>query len=275
MVVRKFNLHNLLCCPVCKGNVDKELKCLSCGNKYRLIDDVYMMIDPELSKKEWQWDEKIFNRKKINNLLKQYKNYLNKETKNAQRIWLREMKNYIAGFHNIVVDFATGLGTMLENLLESNADFTPIATDVDPNVLIWTKMSLNRYKKKFFTVNTDVKHFAFRDNSIDYITSLGGLNNIPNTVTVLKELHRVLKYRGKLVVMHSFVEENSKSEKLARQHNLERAFIAKYLIKDLTKIGFKNVKINIVASAIWAENPMDLLPVAGDTQYFAIVEADK
>jgi len=61
------------------------------------------------------------------------------------------MKNYIAGFHNIVVDFATGLGKMLENLLKSNADFTPIATDVDPNVLMWTKTSLKDTRKFFYS----------------------------------------------------------------------------------------------------------------------------
>ncbi len=75
--------------------------------------------------------------------------------------------------------------------------------------------------------------------------------------------------------MHTFVEEESNSAKLARQNNYERAFIEKYLISDLTEAGFKDVKTNIVSSAIWAENPHDLLPVAGDRQYFAIIEAEK
>ncbi|GAH88656.1 unnamed protein product [marine sediment metagenome] len=104
---------------------------------------------------------------------------------------------------------------------------------------------------------------------------LSHINNIPDTALALKELYRTLKYGGKLIAMHSFVEEDSNSAKLARQYNLERAFIEKYLISDLTEAGFKDVKTNIVASAIWAENPMDLLPVAGDTQYFAIIEAEK
>ena len=91
----------------------------------------------------------------------------------------------------------------------------------------------------------------------------------------MKEVHRTLKHGGKFVAMHSFVEENSNSARLAREHDLERAFIEKYLISDLTEVGFRDVKANMVASAIWAENPMDLLPVGGDRQYFAIIEAEK
>ena len=171
---------------------------------------------------------------------------------------------------------ATGLGGMFERLLKSEENFLPIATDVDSNVLAWTSRKMKeKHKKEFISVATDAKHFTFNDETFDYLTSCAGLNNIPNTISVLIELYRVLKSGGKLVAMHTFVEENSNSYKMAKEMKVERAIIEKFLINDLAEVGFKNPKTNIVSSAIWAENPMDGLPVAGDLQYFAIVEAGK
>ena len=271
-----ISAYTLLCCPICKTAVDEALMCSSCKEGYALIEGVYVMIGSKLSHKEWRWDKSIFSDRKIEKLKQQYKRYINKETRDAQKIWLNEMKNYIDNFQGFIVDIATGLGGMFETLLKSKAIFFPIATDVDPNVLVWTKRKMEeKYSKEFLAVASDVKHLAFKDDFFDYATSMAGFNNIPDTALALKEVYRTLKHGGKLVVMHSFVEQNSNSAKLARQHSFERACIEKCLINDLTKIGFKNTKTDIVASAIWAENPMDLFPVAGDTQYYAIVEAEK
>jgi len=234
------------------------------------------MINDKLSHKEWRWDKSIFSDMKMEKLRQQYRRYINKETREAQKIWLNEMKNYIDDFQGFVVDIATGLGGLFETLLKSKANFYPIATDVDPNVLIWTKRKMeDKYSRKFLVVAFDAKHLPFKNDVLNYATSLAGFNNIPVTGLVLEEVHRTLKHGGRLVAMHSFVEENSNTAKLAKQHGLERAWIEKYLINDLTKAGFRKVKTHIVTSAIWAENPMDVLPVAEDTQYFAIIEAEK
>lgn len=239
-------------------------------------DGVYLMISPKMSEKEWKWEQTIFSEKRMKKLNQQYKRYINKETRDAQKIWLNEMKDYIDNFQGFVVDIATGLGGMFETLLKSKADFFPIATDVDPNVLVWTKRKMEeKYLKEFLAVASDVKHLAFKDDVLNYATSMAGFNNIPDIGLALEEVYRTLKYGGRLVAMHSFVVENSNSAKLARQHGVERTCIKKYLINDLTKVGFRKVKTHMVTSAIWAENPMDLFPVAGDTQYFAIIEAEK
>ncbi|MGB3341635.1 MAG: class I SAM-dependent methyltransferase [bacterium] len=234
------------------------------------------MISDKLSHKKWRWDKSIFSDMKMEKLMQQYRRYVNKETREAQKIWLNEMKDYIDDFQGFVVDIATGLGGLFETLLKSKANFYPIATDVDQNVLIWTKRKMEeKYSKEFLAVAFDAKHLPFKDDVLNYTTSLAGFNNVPVTGLVLEEVYRTLKHGGRLVAMHSFVEENSNSANLAKQHGLERAWIEKYMINDLTKAGFRKVKTHIVTSAIWAENPMDVFPVAKDTQYFAIIEAEK
>jgi len=269
-------LHQILQCPLCKIDINKNLECSKCGEKYVLMNDVYVLLNQKLSDKEWKWNQSLFSNDKMEKMVKEYRSYFNDETKTAQEIWWSEMNKYINNFQGIVGDIATGLGSMFEKLLKTETDFFPIATDVDPNVLGWTsKQMKEKYKKEFISVATDTKHFAFKDNTFDYLTSLAGLNNIPNIMAVLAELYRVLKYGGELVVMHSFVEEKSNSYKMAKEYNVERALVREFLISDLSQVGFKRVKANIISSAIWAENPMDGLPIAGDLQYFAIIEAEK
>ena len=56
---------------------------------------------------------------------------------------------------------------------------------------------------------------------------------------------------------------------------LEKGMVEEYLTRELKNAGFKNVESTVVAKAIWAENPYDRLPVAGDMQYFCVIQAKK
>lgn len=270
-----MDILKILCCSVCRGSLTKNLICTNCARAYSMIESVYVLIDPDTYQKEWKWDPTIFTEEKMTKVDQEYRSYINEETKNAQKIWWDRMESYLADFHGIVIDIATGLGGLFERLMKSKDDLLPIATDVDPNVLFWTTNKVKKqYPKELIGVATDAKYLAFRDNVADYVTSCSGFNNIPRPKLAFQEVYRVLKKGGKLEFMHSFFEENSSSAALANQHGIG-AFIEKNLKDILDSIGFHKIKSEIVASATWAENPMDLLPVAGDKQYFAIVYAAK
>ncbi|GAG72873.1 unnamed protein product [marine sediment metagenome] len=151
-----ISAYKLLCCPLCKSAVTEELKCLTCGEKYTLIDDVYVIINPKLSGKEWKWNESIFSQER-EKLHQQYRSFINEETRKAQKVWQGDMKEYIDTFHGYVIDIATGLGEMFENLLKSKATFLPIAMDVNPNVLVWTKKKMEeKYSKEFIAVASEL-----------------------------------------------------------------------------------------------------------------------
>ncbi len=271
-----FPVYRILQCPLCKTDINEDLECSRCGEEYVLMNDVYILLNQRLSGKEWKWDKSLFSDDKMEKMIKEYRSYFNEETRIAQEIWWSEMNKHINSFQGIVGDIATGLGSMFQKLLKTETKFIPIATDVDPNALAWTSKKMKeKSEREFVSVATDAKHFAFKDNTFDYLTSLAGLNNIPDTTALLAELYRVLQNGGKLVTMHSFVEEQSKSYNLVKEFNMGRAFVKSFLIDDLNQVGFKKVKANITSSAFWAENPMDGLPIAGDLQYFAIIEAEK
>jgi ubiquinone/menaquinone biosynthesis C-methylase UbiE len=274
--LHQTDITKILQCPLCKTGVTESLQCPQCGEKYIFENDVYVMVNKNLSRNEWKWDLNLFNEDKIKAAGERYKSFLNEDTKKADDIWHGEMSKHIAGFYGIICDVATGLGGMLDKLMASSADFQPIATDVDPNVLAWTTRKVKeKYKKDFISIATDGKNLALADNSVDYVTSRAALGNIPDTRKALREQYRILKNGGRFVMMSTFVKKWSKSHLLAKFLKMERGLIKEYLLEDMSRVGFKEVQINIISSAVWTKNPMDALPVAGDTNYYAIVEARK
>lgn len=234
------------------------------------------MVNRKLSKREWKWDEKRFTDETQKVSRERYDSYLNEDTRKATDAWSEAMGKHIVVFRGLVCDVSTGLGSLFDRLMFSTADFLPVATDVDPNVLAWTSKQIKgKYNKEFISVATDAKHFAFADSTFDIVTSLAALSNIPDTKKALKEQYRVLKRNGRFVMMNSFVKKWSRSHWLAKLLRLDRGCIEQYLLEDMRSVGFKDVRSDTVSSAVWAKNPMDGLPVAGDMNYFAIVEARK
>lgn len=271
-----IDIRNLLCCPVCKGELNRALKCSSCSREYDSKDGIFVMLDPELSKVEWKWDEDQFDSKIRKEKDIEYRGYFNEATIKAHERWWKEMKSYIKSFRGYVLDIASGLGGMFRALMETDADFTPIASDVDPNVIAWTaKQIQSEYSKILGALVTDAKHLAIKNECLDVVTSYAGLNNIPDPALALAEIYRVLKKTGELVLMQTFVDENSRSAELGKQYHVEDSLTENIFIKKLEGVGFKNIKVKSVASAVWAENPMDLLPVAGDEVHYTIIEATK
>ena len=268
-------IQEILCCPVCKSNLTKNLACTQCERKFTNKNGIYIMLDTEISRKEWKWNPTLFTEAKMTRMKEKYNSYINDETKNAQKIWYSKMESYLTDAHGVLVDIATGLGGLVENLMKVKNDFFPIITDVDPNVLFWTiKHIRNFYRRKVLGVATDAKYLCFKNSAVDYVVSCSGFNNIPQVILAFQEIYRILKKNSKLVFMHSYYDKNSPSAVLAHQFNMG-AYTQENIITMLKQTSFKNIRSEIVASALWAKNPMDILPVAGDKQYFAVVCAKK
>lgn len=269
------DIEKLLMCPLCKVDLTDYLKCPICKHQYSIERDIYIMLHPDLDENEWKWDEKVLSRD-VNGLIAENRSHLNDDTIKAQKLLSEKFNEYSESFHGIVVDMATGLGGLLMEILKASGNYIPIATDVDPNILIVTSNRLEKAGLKGFAkVATNAKHMAFRDNSIDFITTLSGFGNIPDGFSAIEETYRTLKKGGKLVAALPFVDKGSESADFAKELGVERALVREYLVEDLKKVGFKNIHAEIVSSAVWAENPMDALPVTGDMQHFAIVHAEK
>ena len=282
-----FDIKNILRCPKCGSDLSDDLSCPKCGEKFSYKHGVYNVISMDLSgEQEYLYTDdipddasEIFPKDMEMNMEKVWEEYyavLNKETREAMDKQLEVVREKIQAMSGTVMDLATGGGGMLQNIIDfGSPELEIICTDINVMELMTTRVRRNGARKNISYVATDGRYLAIKDGSVDYITSFAGFGNIPEADKMTKELYRVLKPGGKIMIQDSFIEKGTKSYELACSVGVERGLIEEYILHDLEEAGFKNVKATVVAEAIWAENPYDLIPAAGDNQRFCIIEAEK
>ena len=278
-------IQDLLMCPECKCGLSETLECRKCGNKFSYKFGVYDVVSPKLSSNQeilWEITDDMIEediaalKERENDNIEDYNSYKNEETIKAQKLQNEFMERLIEDFSGVVCDLAAGMGSMLKKMLNAKSkDFTIVCTDIDKRILMCTKKLKETDDNRVSYIATDGRYLSIKDKSFDYITSLAGFGNIPESDRVAKELYRVLKPNGKIIIQGAYIEKDSKSFELAKSKSLERGLVEEYLINDLKNAGFENIKSTIVAEAIWAENPYDLLPVAGDNERYCIIEAQR
>lgn len=284
-----MNIKNILMCPECKKGLSENLKCDICNNEYGLKYGVYDAVSQKLSgNQEILWritDEQIESKESPNNKsgkadtpdwVKDYYSRISDETKQAQQKQNDHMKQLVNTLSGTVCDLATGMGGSLQRLLNAETkDFYIVCTDIDRRVLAMTRKNKKTDDSRVFYIATDGRYMSVKDDSFDYITSVAAFGNIPESDKVAKELYRTLKPNGKIIIEGTYIDKDSKSFELAKSLGLEKGMVEEYLIHELKNAGFKNIESTVVAKAIWAENPYDRLPVAGDMQYFCVIQAEK
>jgi ubiquinone/menaquinone biosynthesis C-methylase UbiE len=280
------DIKNILMCPECKCPLTECLQCTGCHRQYEYLHGVYNIVSEKISgDSEYLYkvtDEMLadlfsekHNTKRAETTLDYYAKW-NSETLDAQKKQNTYLCKIIDNLSGVVCDLATGGGSMLEKILNvKQKNFIIVCTDINITQLIMTRRHLKTDDKRVFYVGTDGRQMSIKSNSFDYITSLSGFGNIPEGNRVAKELYRILKPNGKLILQGEYIEMGSKSFELAKSVGVERGVVEEYLISDLRDAGFENIESTIVAEAIWAENPYDLIPAAGDIKRFCIIQAQK
>ena len=263
----------IIACPVCKEKITEDLHCYNCQKKFMKKEGVYIMLT-DASEKEFRWDKKILE-KDYEEINRKYDSYLDEDNlrakEQAEKIFKKILSENLSG---VTLDIATGRGMLLREILEMDIEQI-IASDVDPNILLYDRRTLlNQLDKMVITLATDAKRLAIQTESIDYVVTLAGLNNIPNPVQAYKEIYRVLKKNGKLIALNIFVEEDSETFEQVKKLHYERALSKKLTEVDLKLAGFK-VDIQIISKVSWIQHPMDGFPLAGDMKYYAIIIAEK
>lgn len=271
----KTDIEKIIACPVCKQKLDENLVCTKCSRHYKCDRDIYLL-KTKFSDQEFHWNDLYLDPSKSDQQRQQYSSFINDETKTVQKKWFHQVVQEIEKCDGIIGDTATGYGDFYKRFIEAEKKYKIIATDVDPNVLLFTKSQFNsKYNVDIPAVATDGKFLGFLDKSFDWLVSFAGFSNIPEAELACREAFRSLKKSGKLLIMHSFVGENSKSFELAVKYNLGDSYTEDRFKRILRNSGFKNISVISVGSALWSKNPMDLLPVEGDEVEYVIIQAEK
>jgi SAM-dependent methyltransferase len=100
---------------------------------------------------------------------------------------------------NLVLDLGCGTGQYTWKLLEEYAPAKVIAMDLTRGVDVFRRIMLKnfpQYKRQILMVQASVFQMPFRDETFDYVLSLGVLMHTGDTLEAVKQACRTLKYDG-------------------------------------------------------------------------------
>jgi demethylmenaquinone methyltransferase/2-methoxy-6-polyprenyl-1,4-benzoquinol methylase len=113
--------------------------------------------------------------------------------------------------HQIVLDLATGTADVILSLFKySNKIKQAVGLDMAPEMLQIgrKKIALQNLQKKVQILPGDAENIPFADNIFDTITIAFGIRNLINVQQGLREMFRVLKPKGRLLVLEFSLPDN-------------------------------------------------------------------
>ncbi len=112
-----------------------------------------------------------------------------------------EIVNQVGGGNSLrVLDVGCGTGYTTKGILHLPNVGEVVAVDMNPYQLARATKNVRLYKRKTFFSMGDVENLPFQDGSFDAVVSVGAIEYFPNPQLALKEITRVTKLNGKVVV---------------------------------------------------------------------------
>lgn len=285
----RSSLLEILACPVCHKSLEFEgetssddhlvrglLRCVN-SHLFQVKDEIPILKDPKLSKKEFVWKVEFPNLEKYEKIRKEYMSYLSKEQREADRALIEKIGKTVVK-EKLLLDIASGMGRLLLVLSRQQMKGKNVfGTDVDEKPLRGAKLKLEE-QKSYSQVSLfvmDGKHLAVKPRKFPCVTSYFGLDNIPETKKAFQELARILMPNGRLVFATLWFKEGSKSLALAKKLGYGAITTENRLTRTLEETGFKVGFIEEFYSGNWPYNPMDRFPLEGDWYAHSLVLAYK
>jgi len=139
---------------------------------------------------------------KIKNRYNRISNVYNMMDHMIRPVWRKEMLRNVEG--NIL---EVGVGT------GANFDYYPINThvtgiDFSPQMLEKAKEKLPSSKAHITLKEMDIENLGFSDNTFDVVISSCVFCSVPNPVAGFKEIRRVVKHEGKIIMLEHMRSDN-------------------------------------------------------------------
>ncbi|MCL6517324.1 class I SAM-dependent methyltransferase [Alicyclobacillus sp.] len=107
--------------------------------------------------------------------------------------------------HGEVLEVGVGTGA---NLKFYPADVKVTAIDFSPRMLSYAQARVNKSPANIRLLQMDVQHLQFDDNSFDTVVSTCVFCSVPDPITGLREIHRVLKPSGHLLMIEHMLSDH-------------------------------------------------------------------
>ena len=276
-----MDISNLLMCPRCGGELDHSCKCLGCGSEYEQKMGVYSILYKDMGEdygfSAWEFDESDIQKSadEYRAFREKYESCLTSDCKKAEQRLDEAVREHIKGCRGIAADIATGRGMLLNLVMEWNPELNLIGTDIDARILVVTKLVRSCGENVAF-VGCDGRHIALKNGSVDHVFSFVGIANMPEPEKAISEVYRILKKGGTFIYKGLFMDRDSEGMRdLAERFGLGRIMDIELLTALFSDAGFKVVRSEIVASAVWGENPYDRYPFAGENCNYGLIVVEK
>jgi demethylmenaquinone methyltransferase / 2-methoxy-6-polyprenyl-1,4-benzoquinol methylase len=117
--------------------------------------------------------------------------------------WRKRVAQMVAGWHpQSILDLATGTGDLALVLQRQIFGVEIIGADFSEEML-----AIAQRKGVRRTMRADAMHLPFADGSFDCLTTAFGIRNFPDWAGALREMHRVLKPQGHLLILEFSLPE--------------------------------------------------------------------
>ena len=172
--------------------------------------------------------------------------------------WRKDLLEYLQG---IILEVGVGTGANLP-YYPSNVHVTGI--DFSPKMLAKAEEKIERAKAKVILREMDAEKMDFPDNTFDNVVSTCVFCSVPDPVKGLKEIRRVVKPEGKIVMLEHMRSENIVAGKMLDLINpltirIVGANVNRKTIENIEKAGLKieqqsNLMTSIMRKLILSPN---------------------
>ncbi len=194
------DLTPIMVCPSCRSHLeanDSNLVCSACGTGYLEIEGLldFLPTDADPLKKS----ERDHYTEKVTYYLQMHKAWCRSPFyRHFHRNFLDELCRLPRG--SLILELGCGLGHDGAELLRSG--YRLVETDIAPGQLLEARKLHERegLSSESIYLLVDAERLPFRDGVFDGVFMVATLHHLPHPLQSLKEIHRVLKPKGLLVL---------------------------------------------------------------------------
>lgn len=112
-------------------------------------------------------------------------------------LWRKKMaKEFVGKDKHLLLDLATGTGDSAKEFLKKNIKV--IGVDISFEML---KFATKKFQNNFIPVCASAYQLPFKNKAFDAVTCAFGIRNMRETEIALKEIHRLIKDEGKIIIL--------------------------------------------------------------------------
>ena len=166
-------------------------------------------------------------------------------SKGSEKRWFSKWKKeFFSPLKGNILEIGIGTGKSIEYY---NKEAKVVGIDLSEKMLEKAKEKLSKSDVEYIVLKQgDVENLEFKDNTFDYVVTSCVFCSVPNPIKGLKEIKRVLKPTGKLIMLEHVLSKNKIIALIENISNPITKFIIGVNINRDTKQNIINAGMDII-----------------------------